>query len=129
MKEKSFAAELTTREKKCLASVYEIYRLGKAPSFLGAAIVVMGEEEGLAYQGLATFGCLSSLTKRKAKTHLRALVKKGYLEERMPLFGEESYLLVTPKGRMAAEEILSKPIRKSASRKERSPLFIERNKL
>ena len=113
------------REAKCLAAVKECALSGKDPSALAVALLLRGDDQVAACANFKTFGCLSSLSIRKAKTMMTLLQKKRMLSSYAPPPYLERYLILTDEGEAIAAKILSKNIRKN-EKKPAKTLFNER---
>lgn len=116
---------LPSKDAKVLAAVYESSQEGLDPSATAVALLLRGEEVVGRYAYFRTFGSLTSLSAKKIKTAIAALLKKGYLTHYKPYPYLEEYLLLTEEGETEAKGMLQTNIRKK-EKKPSAPLFNER---
>ena len=116
---------LPSKDAKVLAAVYESSLEGVDPSSQAVALLLRGEEAVTRYEYFRTFGSLTSLSVKKIKTAIAALLKKGYLTCYKPYPYLEEYLLLTEAGQKEAVGLLEGKVRKIA-KKPAAPLFNER---
>ena len=103
---------LPSKDAKILAAVYESSLEGLDPSATAVALLLRGEEAVGRYAYFRTFGSLTSLSAKKIKTAIAALLKKGYLTHYKPYPYQEEYLLLTEEGEIEAKGMLQTNIRK-----------------
>ncbi|MCR5349017.1 MAG: hypothetical protein K6E59_05380, partial [Bacilli bacterium] len=79
---------LSAKEGKVLAAVKEVAEEGYDPSPDAVALLLLGDERVERFHYLRTYGSLISLTPKKIKTLVSALLKKGCLNAYSPPPGE-----------------------------------------